>query len=152
MERDVKQVAQKIGGPRAEGWFLAIGICQKEREMRLKATVDAENPSMVSKGWQFGGRRDRQRPEEGKLGRVVVRDSESVALRSSKISKYDQEVQLMRNGYVRFVWVEANETQIRFLFTGLGEIAHHEFTELSSCRTYRILQEMITLRMQGMGR
>jgi hypothetical protein len=65
-------------------------------------------------------------------------------LRSSKVSQYDQEVQLMRKGYVRFVWVEANETQTRFLFTDSVKLRtmslpHFSFcfftafTELSSC-------------------
>jgi hypothetical protein len=71
MERDVKQVAWKIGGPRAEGWFLAIGICQPEHEMRLKQLWTQRIRQLVSKGSDFRGRRDRQRPEEGKLGRVV---------------------------------------------------------------------------------
>jgi hypothetical protein len=33
-------------------------------------------------------------------------------LRSSRVSQYDQDVQFMRKGYVRFqvVWVEANDT------------------------------------------
>jgi hypothetical protein len=117
--------------------------------MRLKQVWRPRICRLVSRSWELGGRRDRQRSEEG-LGEIGAGAGEGLlyrlktVLRSSKVSQYDQEVQLMRKGYVRFVWVEANETQTRFLFTDSVKLRtmslpHFSFcfftafTELSSC-------------------